>query len=391
MRLIVTGRLETCKMLLKKLILEGRGNKHMFLGLKELRYNKSKYALIIGILILLVFMVLFLSGLANGLARATSGVIEDAKAEYYVLSEDADDILTRSSLTEKQLKEVQAMTTDTVTAFDLQRMSIRLKGDETKLDITYMAVEPDSFMMPKVIEGNTLMSTDTGYTMVLDDSFIDEGVAIGDTVVDSTTGLEMTVVGFAKDILYGHTSMGIISTDTYSGIRALITPSYESVYHAFAIKGDDIESIKLDGAEVLSKTSVISKIPGYAQEQTTITMILWVLVIVSAAILGVFFYVITIQKLQQFGVLKALGAEMKMLSSMIIFQVLLLAGGSMIVGNILTFLMAGMLPNSMPFSLKGSSAIIISLAFVVISVFCSLISLLKVAKVDPLITIGGNE
>ena len=363
----------------------------MFLGLKELRYNKSRYALIIGILVLLVFMVLFLSGLANGLARATSGVIEDAKADYYVLREDADDIITRSSLTEKHLQEVQAMTSDTVTAIDLHRMSIRLEGDETKRDITYMAVDPGSFMMPKVIEGNTLVSTDAGYTIVLDDSFMDDGVAIGDTIFDSTTELEMTIVGFAKDILYGHTSMGIISMDTYTEIRTLITPSYEKSYHAFAIKGEDIDSIKLDGAEVLSKASVISKIPGYAQEQTTITMILWVLVIVSAAILGVFFYVITIQKLQQFGVLKALGAEMKMLTGMIIFQVLLLAGGSMIVGNILTFAMAEMLPSSMPFSLKGSSAIIISLAFVVISIFCSLISLLKVAKVDPLITIGGNE
>lgn len=112
---------------------------------------------------------------------------------------------------------------------------------------------------------------------------------------------------------------------------------------------------------------------------------------VSAAILGVFFYVITIQKLHQFGVLKALGADMNMLSEMIIFQVLLLAGGSMIVGNILTFAMASMLPNSMPFSLNVSSAITISLVFIVISILCSLISLLKVAKVDPLITIGGVE
>jgi putative ABC transport system permease protein len=363
----------------------------MFLGLKELRYNKSRYALIVGILILLVFMVLFLSGLANGLARATSGAIEDSKAEYYVLSEDADDIISRSTLQEKQLQGALAMTEDDVTAINLQRMSIQLAGDETKRDITYMAVEPGSFMMPKMIEGNTLASTDVGYTIVLDDSFMDEGVAIGDSVFDSTTEIEMKVVGFAKDILYGHTSMGIISTGTYTKIRTLITPSYEKAYHAFAIKGVDMENIRLEGVEVLSKASVISSIPGYAQEQTTINMILWVLVIVSAAILGVFFYVITIQKLQQFGVLKALGAEMKMLSGMIIFQVLLLAGGSMIVGNILTFVMAGMLPNSMPFSLNISSAIMISIAFVVISVFCSLISLIKVAKVDPLITIGGNE
>jgi len=361
----------------------------MFLGIKELRYNKSRYVLIVSILILLVFMVLFLSGLANGLARATSATIEDAQSEFYVLSEDADEIISRSTLTEDQLQELQAMTTDLVTAIDLQRMSMELVDDNTKLDITYMAVAPDSFMMPKVMEGTIL--TDTGHTIVLDDSFMDDGIAIGDVVIDSSTAIKMTVVGFAKDILYGHTSLGIISTDTYTDIRTLITPSYEKVYHAFAINGEEIENIQLEGAEVLSKTEVISKIPGYAQEQTTINMILWVLVFVSAAILGVFFYVITIQKLHQFGVLKALGADMKMLSEMIIFQVLLLAGGSMIVGNILTFAMASMLPNSMPFSLNVSSAITISLVFIVISIFCSLISLLKVAKVDPLITIGGVE
>ena len=361
----------------------------MFLGMKELRYNKSRYVLIVSILILLVFMVLFLSGLANGLSRATSAIIEDSKSEFYVLSGDADEIITRSTLTEEQLQELQAMTTDTITAIDLQRMSMERVDDDTKLDITYMAVDPDEFMMPKVMEGTTL--TETGYTIVLDDSFMDDGIAIGDVVIDSSTALEMTVVGFAKDILYGHTSLGIISTDTYTDIRTLITPSYEKVYHAFAIKGEDIENIQLEGTEVLSKKAVISSIPGYAQEQTTINMILWVLVFVSAAILGVFFYVITIQKLHQFGVLKALGADMNMLSEMIIFQVLLLAGGSMIVGNILTFAMASMLPNSMPFSLNVSSAITISLVFIVISILCSLISLLKVAKVDPLITIGGVE
>jgi putative ABC transport system permease protein len=54
-------------------------------------------------------------------------------------------------------------------------------------------------------------------------------------------------------------------------------------------------------------------------------MILWVLVVISAAILGVFFYVITIQKEKQFGVLKAIGMEMKELTNFIVSQVIMLA------------------------------------------------------------------
>ena len=82
---------------------------------------------------------------------------------------------------------------------------------------------------------------------------------------------------------------------------------------------------------------------------------------------------------------------MKTLATMIISQVLILAGGSMIIGNILTFAISGFLPSSMPFSLQVESAGIISIAFLIISILVSLVSLRKVAKVDPLMTIGGQQ
>lgn len=361
----------------------------MFLAMKDLKYNKSRYSLVVSMLILLTFMVLFLSGLANGLSLATSASIKNAEATHYIVSDDADSIITRSTLPEKQLEEVSGMTNSEVTPINLMRMSMYKKYTQKKIDVTYLAVDKDSFMMPEILDGSEI--SDEENTILLNKSFLEEEISIGDTIVDSTSGIEMKVSGFVKNEMYGHSSVGSISLNTYKDIRTQINKNYETVYNAIAIKGEDIDNIDVENTEVLSKDIIIKNIPGHAQEQMSINMILWVLVVISAVILGVFFYIITTQKLTEFGVMKALGIEMKTLAAMIISQVLILAGGSMIVGNILTFAISSFLPSSMPFSLQVDSAIIISIAFLIISILVSLVSLRKVAKVDPLMTIGGHE
>lgn len=72
-------------------------------------------------------------------------------------------------------------------------------------------------------------------------------------------------------------------------------------------------------------------------------------------------------------------------------QVLLLSVISMAVGNILTFGMASALPGTMPFVLTPMNAAVVSVLFIIISLLASLFSMGKVARVDALTAIGGNE
>ena len=65
----------------------------MKLAWKEIRHSKTKYILIESILILMIFMVVFLSGLANGLGDAISASINKSDAEYFVISTDAEKFL----------------------------------------------------------------------------------------------------------------------------------------------------------------------------------------------------------------------------------------------------------------------------------------------------------
>ena len=365
----------------------------MFLAIKELTYNKSRYSLIMSILVLLLFLVLFLAGLANGLSSATSSAIDNAAATHYVISDDADDLITRSQLTPAQVDEVQSVNS-TATPINLQRTTFRQSTDDKKMDITYLAVDPTSFMMPKVVEGVSPAETQTSdeiASIVLDNSFQDDGFKIGDILIDSASEVELKVSGFTENQMYGHSQIGVLSQETYQRMRQVTTRQTISSYNAVAIENDDVSNLPKESTLLFSKSEIISKIPGHAQEQSTIIMILVVLLVISAVILGVFFYVLTIQKITQFGVLKALGMSMGMLAKTLIYQVFLLASISVVLGSGITFLLASFLPNSMPFTLKVSDAVFVSIAFVVISIVSSLFSLRKVAKVDPLSAIGGNE
>lgn len=361
----------------------------MNLSWKEIKHSRNKYLLIELILVLLMFMVIFLSGLANGLARAVSSAVENTNAAYFVVSEDANDLITVSKLDTAVLEEVKKETNSQVSPLNIKRMNLNLKGSDEKYDVTYFAIDTTGFLNPEVEEGQQL--EETANQIVLDQSYEDDGVEIGDIVEDSATGVEMTIVGFTKDRTYGHIAAGYVSTATYTQIQTEINPTYEEYAQAIVIESDDVASIDIDGVEVAPRSDIVDNLPGYASEQTTIRMILWVLVVVSAAILGVFFYVLTIQKLKQFGVLKAIGMKMSEIAGILLAQMLFLAIVGVMVGNALALGLAALLPASMPFYIEGADVTLVSVVFVVIAVASSLLSIVKVAKVDPIIMIGENE
>lgn len=363
----------------------------MKLAWKELKHDKTRYIMVEAILVLMVFMVLFLTGLANGLGRAVSAGIENADATYFAVGEDSENLITISNIEKETVNKIYEQAAGKTAVLDIQRMNLTKEGSDKKLDVTYFAIEKESMLSPVITEGVDLKDSKEKNGIILDDSFQAEDIKLGDVVVDAASGLKMKVIGFTHDAYYGHSSIGYITTKTYTSIRTELNPNYEQAYHAVAIQGNDVKDINIDGVSIVDKATIIENIPGYKAEQTTINMIIWVLVVISASVLGVFFYVITIQKQKQYGVLKAIGMKTSEIAGMIIFEVVLLACFGMCIGNLLVWGMSMMLPASMPFYLKANSVVVVSVAFVVISVVSSLISARKVAKVDPIVTIGGNE
>lgn len=363
----------------------------MKLAWKELLHNKKKYILIEFIVVLLMFMVLFLSGLVNGLGRAVSSGIELMDAKYFVISDSAEDIITVSNIKPELLQSLREQLSGDVTTLDIQRMYLQKTDCEEKINVTYFAIEPGSFLEPELMEGTSLAKASAERAIILDDDFQMEGIQLGDLVVDSSTSLTFEVVGFTKDQMYGHTSVAFISTEQYTNLRTSLNPMYTETYHALVTNDDAISSLSLDGVVVDNKETVIENIPSYSAEHTTITMVVWLLVVISSVIIGVFYYIMTIQKEKQFAVMKSIGVNMGQIAAMIVSQVCIVACVGAIISNVLNFAMACALPQTMPYYLQVFDAIGVSLAFIAISVISSLLSVIRVSKVDPMTVIGGEQ
>ena len=148
---------------------------------------------------------------------------------------------------------------------------------------------------------------------------------------------------------------------------------------------------EVDGVEVVTKSSAINGMPGYTAENGTIMMMLVFLIVISAFVIAVFFYVLTIQKTQQFGVMKAIGASNGFIAKAIVSQVFVLSFFSILIGIGLTYLTAMVFPEEMPFNLDPVLVIIYGIVLLVISVGSSLFSIRRISKIDPLTALGRVE
>lgn len=361
----------------------------MWLALSEIKHNKKNYSLIGMTIVLMLFMVIFLSGLTNGLARAISAGLDNTGAKYFAVSEDAEDIIGASVLSEDKVNNIEDVLKGNAEPINITRSYISKEGALEKESMAYFGVNVDGFINPGVIEGNKLGSELN--TVVLNKDMKDKGIAVGDKIIDNASGIELTVTGFTKDAYYSHVSVGYVSFDTLKNIETALNPYYETRYNAVAINSADVSKVNVSGVKVTDSKTIIENLPGYSAEKITINMIIWVLVVITGAILAVFFYIITIQKRKQYGVMKAIGMKNSEIAATIVQQISILAFIGTACGVLLAYGLSLVLPSAMPFYFNLKDAVIIAVAFIIISVLGSLLSVLKVAKVDPLITIGGAE
>ncbi|PTI18002.1 ABC transporter permease [Staphylococcus warneri] len=349
----------------------------MFLAWNEIKHNKLKFGLIIGILVLISYLLFLLSGLANGLINMNTEGIKKWKADAIVLNKDANQTVQQSVIT----------TSDVKGAFKkeapLKQMGVIASKGNSEENAILFGVTSNSFLIPKIKEGKKFNKDNE---IVIDQSLKDKGFKVNDIINLSQSDEKLHIVGVSESAKYNASPVIFTNNKTMEKINpALSSDKTNSV----VVKDSHWNDKKVNSdLEVIGIDDFVENLPGYKPQNLTMNFMITFLFVISATVIGVFLYVITLQKKSLFGVLKAQGFTNGFLMKMVLAQTFILALIGSLIGLMLTLLTSLILPKAVPIQFDVITLIIFGIVLILISLVGSLFSVLSIRKIDPLKAIG---
>lgn len=373
----------------------------MFLALREFKHAKLRFIMIGMILVLISWLVFILAGLGNGLSALSAATFKNMDADYVVFEDGSRHSMLRSVISEDLTEDlkIQDHVNDAAPMGSQTAVVLRenATSDDGKIDVSLLGINPGTFLEPGVIEGNPLAEgQDQG--VIVNDVLKNQGIELGDNLEIEGTDEVIEVIGFVENESFNHLPAVFMTMESWRDIQFAAPGSDMGInnpVHAIMLQGENIipENISesVEGIEIATKQEAINGIPGYTAENGTIMMMLGFLLAISAFVITVFFYVMTLQKTHQFGILKAIGASDGFLGRAVVSQVFLLAFVSIGIGILLTYGTAMIFPEEMPFALDPNLVVSYAIVLLAVSVLSSLLSIRKITKIDPLQAIGRIE
>lgn len=189
----------------------------MFLAWKEIKYSKTRFALIIGVMILVSYLVYFLTGLSYGLAQDNRTSVDKWESDAIVLTDESNTNINMSMLTFEQAEEIKADETALLGLAPSVIRKIGETGEASKINVTFFGIDPEEFIMPEVNEGRAFENDDE---VVADISLKEEdNVALGDTVQLAGSSKEVEVVGFTQNAKFNVAPVLYTTIASYQEVR----------------------------------------------------------------------------------------------------------------------------------------------------------------------------
>ena len=356
----------------------------MFLALNEIMHSKLRYALVAGVMFLIAYLVFFLTGLAYGLAQDNRTAVDKWEADSIVLSKDANSNLGMSMITKKIAEEVEggkvaylAQTPGVVTSKD--------STEEGKINVSFFGIDKNQVIMPNLVEGKAFDNDDEA---VGDISLKEEyGLAVGDTVKLSGSDKTFKLTGFTDHAKFNVSPVLYTTINAYQEIRFEKEDTSENArINAIVVRGkisnlpEDLEQIKI--------SKFINELPGYNAQVLTFGFMIGFLIVIAAIVIGIFIYVLTMQKINIFGVMKAQGITGGFIARSVVAQTFILSFVGILLGLLGTVGTSLVLPDAVPFQSNWLFFGVISLLMLVVAVLGALFSVRTIVKIDPLKAIG---
>ncbi|HHQ7293167.1 TPA: ABC transporter permease [Staphylococcus aureus] len=349
----------------------------MFLAWNEIRRNKLKFGLIIGVLTMISYLLFLLSGLANGLINMNKEGIDKWQADAIVLNKDANQTVQQSVFNKKDIENKYKKQAT------LKQTGEIVSNGHQKDNVLVFGVEKSSFLVPRLIEGHKATKDNE---VLADETLKNKGFKIGDTLSLSQSDEKLHIVGFTESAEYNASPVIFTNDATIAKINPRLTGDK---INAVVVRDTNWKDKKLNQElEAVSINDFIENLPGYKPQNLTLNFMISFLFVISATVIGIFLYVMTLQKTSLFGILKAQGFTNGYLANVVISQTLILALFGTAFGLLLTGVTGAFLPDAVPVKFDVLTLLVFAIVLMIVSVLGSLFSILTIRKIDPLKAIG---
>lgn len=346
----------------------------MFLALKEIKHEKLRYGLIMAMFVLISYLIMILMGMMLGLANENTAAIDSWGTQTVFLNKDSNDSLSQSLITKQQQPKYRP---DHVATIGVAP-SVAKTGHH-KESVQFVGLKPNEFIAKDKIQLTKGHRAKNAHQIVVDQQLESKGFALGDKVKLNNLSQKYEIVGFAKNaklsvapVIYGQLSQW-----------QLLRGVQPNIVGSAIISDQDLAKSEAPQLQRYDRTTFVNKLPGYSAQNTTFTFMIGFLMVISLVIIAVFLYILTIQKLPHFAVLRAQGIPARHLIASTIYQSLILIAVGVIGGILLTLLTKQVLPSSLPMEINWLAISGLSVALLILGVIGALLPVRLIAKIDP--------
>lgn len=348
----------------------------MFLAVKEIRHEKLRYGLIIGMIVLIGYLMFMLMGMMLGLANENTAAIDSWDVKSVVLNKNSNISLSQSLIAKQDLPKLndhQALAGQTPAVIE------RVKGATDKQTIQFVGLDSSQFIYQKKMKLSSGHKPHGKNQVVLDEGLKSKGYRLGDQITLNGSTQKYRVVGFAKDAKLNIASIVYGSLTTWQTLKGT-----GDQFAASGIFSDQKQIVKNKNLKQYSIGTFINKLPGYEAQNMTFEFMIAFLLVISMIVITVFLYILTMQKIPNYAVLRAQGIPAAYLIKATIGQAVILMVSGALGALLLMIISKAAIPSSVPMLINWPLTGILSMALVVLGVAGSLLPVRMISRIDPL-------
>jgi len=366
------------------------------IGLLEIRRRKLQFALIALIVTLISYLVLMINGLGVGLNEQAGSALRSFDADAVAYSDRAGLSVIRSELSAELVDAVAAESGADESAPLGYVAANYQKRDGSIESAAFLGFDPGTIAEPRITGGRALTQED-GDGLLADKSFLRfADMKVGDTVTVSVrlVSKEYRIVGEIDEGSFFFQPSVYLLRSSWQELKYGSTGADQPAASIMLLKGDGLAGTDGEGWAAVSKSTAFANIEGVSGQQSTVQALRVFGYLIGGLVIGVFFYVLTLQKIGQIGVLKAVGASSFFVFQQVLIQVLAISVIGVGIAVPLAWLTNRALqqvPNPVPIAFTTGTFVTTTVLLVLMAALGAAFSGRQVAKVDPIIALGQQQ